>query len=209
MPTTMNLIMMKCRDRTGKEIPMPTNEWFTPPKYIQAARQVLGEVDLDPASCLAANQIVKARQIYTKEENGLLFPWSGRVWLNPPYGRTVLGRGSLLEHFTRHLVEQYQCGHVTEAIALLPANTATRWFDHLWQYPICFPRFRIRFLQEDGSPSRSVTFGTCFVYLGQQEVKFSEVFARFGHIVKAVDAVCVRPVARGLWREPQDEMEEA
>jgi hypothetical protein len=31
-------------------------EWFTPPQYIQAVREVLGRIDLDPASCEAAKE---------------------------------------------------------------------------------------------------------------------------------------------------------
>jgi len=44
-------------------------EWYTPLDYINAVREVMGDIDLDPASCIEANTIVKAKKYFTKEEN--------------------------------------------------------------------------------------------------------------------------------------------
>jgi len=59
------------------------NEWFTPSEYIELARLVLGEIDLDPASHRVAQKIVKAKTFFTPDRDGLTQEWHGRVWLNP------------------------------------------------------------------------------------------------------------------------------
>lgn len=46
------------------------DEWYTPAKYIEAAREVLGSIDLDPASNDFANETVKASVYYTEERDG-------------------------------------------------------------------------------------------------------------------------------------------
>lgn len=63
-----------------------TNEHYTPADIVEAARTTLGAFDLDPASCGAANQHVQAAKFYTKEDNGYMKFWEGRVFLNPPGG---------------------------------------------------------------------------------------------------------------------------
>lgn len=175
-----------------------SNEWFTPARYIEAACLVLGGIDLDPASCAEANQTVKATRYFTEADNGLMQSWHGRMWLNPPYGRTIQGKGSYLEQFTRKALQGYKHGQIVAAILLIPVNTATSWFTPLWQYPICFPAKRIRFISPDGRRGDDVSFGTCFVYLGPDEARFIEVFRKFGTIAQQVRKTSVI-VPTGLW----------
>lgn len=179
---------------------MATNEWYTPPEVVAAVKQVLGRIDLDPASCEAANRVVQADRYYAKEQNGLMHPWYGKIFLNPPYGKTDLGGASNLEAFTRYLVNEYALHHVTEAILLIPTNTATSWFTLLWQFPICFPHYRIRFYQESGEPSNGVSFGTCFVYLGSNTARFEEVFSKFGHVALPTPSAKPHVTTLELWQ---------
>jgi len=56
-------------------------EYYTPVEIIEAARRVMGGIDLDPASSENANRIVRATRIFTAQDDGLSQPWNGRVWL--------------------------------------------------------------------------------------------------------------------------------
>jgi hypothetical protein len=49
-------------------------EWYSPREVVDAARDVLGAIDLDPASCDLANEVIQAAQIFTRERNGLEQP---------------------------------------------------------------------------------------------------------------------------------------
>ncbi len=63
------------------------NEWYTPSRHIELARAVMGDIDTDPATSEIANQTVKAKTIFTAENDGRDKQWTGRVWLNPPYAQ--------------------------------------------------------------------------------------------------------------------------
>ncbi|OLB76393.1 MAG: hypothetical protein AUI16_08900 [Alphaproteobacteria bacterium 13_2_20CM_2_64_7] len=100
----------------------------------------LGPFDTDPCAadprpwdCAAVN--------ITEKDNGLIRPWRGRVWLNPPFGRYEVA------HWISRLAEH---GHGT---ALLHARTETDWFEPCWQraFGILFMADRIYFYRPDGS----------------------------------------------------------
>lgn len=156
-----------------------SNEWYTPALYIEGARAVMGSIDLDPASSDFANKTVQAAHYYTLETNGFNRLWNGRVWLNPPYGRNE--GDSNQELWSARLIEQYQQGITQQAVLLVNAVTDCKWFQPLWDYPICFTRERIRFYNADGE-SNQPTHGNVFVYFGPHVKKFAAVFNQWGRI---------------------------
>lgn len=152
------------------------NEWYTPATYVEAARLVLGGIDLDPATSKAANETVRARRFYIAQ--GLEQPWSGRVWLNPPYGR-------LAGDFSSKLVGCYVDGTVSAAVLLVNAHcTDTAWFQPLWDYTLCFTNHRIDFDSNDRDKDNTSTHGSVFVYFGRDQARFAEEFNQFGALVR-------------------------
>jgi Family of unknown function (DUF6011)/DNA N-6-adenine-methyltransferase (Dam) len=100
-------------------------EWYTPPPIIALVRAVLDGIDVDPASCAAAQAVVQARTYYTLDDDGLRHPWHGTVFCNPPYKLPDVAR------FGGKLIEELAVGHTTEAILLVNAATETDWFQSI------------------------------------------------------------------------------
>lgn len=159
---------------------MPNNEWYTPKSILDPARMVLGEFDLDPASCEAAQKRVKARRFYTKEQNGLTHPWYGCVWLNPPYERALISR------FVSKLLVELASGRVTAAIMLVDNCTDTAWFRKAARAAavICFTEGRIQFIMPDGGIAGSPPRGQALFYFGSDADKFMKHFAGLGLVGK-------------------------
>lgn len=157
-----------------------SERWRTPPIYLDAVREVLVEIDLDPASCHQAQATVKARRYMTSSDDGLKQSWFGRVYVNPPYGKN--GSQSNQAIWSLKMIQEYEAGNVTEGILLVNAQTSEKWFQRLWNYPICFTNHRIKFINPEGKKSQP-THGNAFVYFGKNPERFREVFSRFGTIV--------------------------
>jgi phage N-6-adenine-methyltransferase len=167
-----------------------SNNWHTPARYIDAARSVMGGIDLDPASCAEANERIGATRFYSEADNGLSLPWQGRIWLNPPYGRILDNRGKRKpgqQLFSQKLIAEYRTGRVDQAVLLVNACTGDQWFQPLFDFPICFPSHRIKFLNEQGGARNQPTHSSVFVYFGSNVAKFAQVFRQFGRIVRLED----------------------
>lgn len=117
-----------------------TNTWFSPPAIIDALGGA-DSFDLDPCSHVD-RPWPTARQHYVQEDNGLILPWFGRVWLNPPYSITLITR--FLGRMAAH----------DRGVSLIFARTETAPFHRfVWGAAsgLLFLRGRLNFHRPDGS----------------------------------------------------------
>jgi len=139
------------KTETGKD------EWLTPPEIIKS----LGEFDLDPCSPLIRPWDT-ARKHYTVIDNGLLMPWEGRVWLNPPYGNKI---GEWLQKAALH----------KNCTALVFARTDTASFHanvFNQAHAILFIKGRIKFYHSSGKQGDSAGAPSCLVSYNAENTQY-------------------------------------
>lgn len=156
-----------------------SDEYYTPEEYIEAARKVLGRIDLDPATSAAAQQRVRAKKFWTKADDGLRSDrvWKGNTWMNSPYSR------GLVDAFADRLIAAYLERTVPAAIALYNASTDTSWFHELAKLgSMCLTAGRIPFITPDGKPLEGTRVGQVFFCLGDEDLRarFEAEFSQFG-----------------------------
>lgn len=160
------------------------NSWITPPHIIELARQVMGSIDLDPASSARAQEVVKATywcgldQPLSARRNGLALEWLGNVWLNPPYGR------GLIEDWVDRVAggEGYD-----QAVVLANAATGTIWFHTLLETcdAVCLTMGRLAFLHpETLKPVKGNNCAQAIFYFGTKTEVFAESFAEIGAVLR-------------------------
>lgn len=150
-----------------------TPEHYTPAAVLERVVATLGRIDLDPCSNSHTDPNVPAARHFTAEDDGLGQPWHGRIFMNPPYGREIQG-------WVAKLAQEYQAGHVTEGIALVPARTDTRWWQLLRDHPVCLVRGRLRFVGEGNTSA--APFPSAVFYLGGWPPRFLSAFEDLGDV---------------------------
>lgn len=129
---------------------------YTPHPVVDAARETMGWIHLDPASCALANdKMVGAERIFTVNDDGLTRPWFGNVFLNPPGGK--VGNKSRASLFWQKLADEWRAGRVEQAVfvafSLEFLQTAQRSTLSPLSLPFCVPSSRLKFWtpNEDGT----------------------------------------------------------
>lgn len=151
-----------------------SQEWYTPRTIIDLVTGFFDEIDLDPCSNSHDAPNVPARTHYTQADDGLIQPWFGRVYLNPPYGRVI-------DAWVNKLCCSYEALEVEAGIALLPARTDTDWFQRLTPYPVCFIDGRLTFV----GATAGAPFPSVLVYLGDEVQRFAQACQSLG-VVRVV-----------------------
>lgn len=157
--------------RLGVHFSSESPEWYTPKEILDRVVAAIGGIDLDPCSNSKENPNVPCVECFTQAEDGLRQNWRGRVYMNPPYGREIVP-------WVEKLVCDYKAGHVTQAIALVPARVDTDWFRQFRDYAICFIDGRLKFSGHENS----APFPSAVVYLGGDIDRFYEAFSGLGDI---------------------------
>lgn len=177
-----------------------SQEHFSPKPIIDAARKVMGAIDLDPASCELANTMVGAERFFGKALDGLAQDWQGRVFCNPPGGRR--GNKSLPVLFWEKLTTEWLEGRVEQAIFLAFSleflQTGQRSSVSPMSVPFCVPSKRLKFWvpNEDGTDlveGKHPTHANAVVYLPpggrrwrndlSKTLDFEDSFEQFGTVV--------------------------
>lgn len=158
-------LMTSARTNTGRD------DWQTPECVLERVRRV-GPIDIDP--CTSADNPAGAARYYTPSHDGLAQSWyapGGIAYVNPPYSRC-------LDWIAKCAAEAERGCQI---IALVPARTDTRWWQHCWTADaICFWRGRLKFV---GAPA-SAPFPSAIVYWGREPEKFEAAFGDAGKVVR-------------------------
>jgi len=111
-----------------------TELWATPMDFFQKWNDSIGGFDLD----VCANQEnAKCQKFFSKEDDGLSQDWSGKCWMNPPYGKEI-------GHWMKKAYESSQQG--ATVVCLVPSRTDTKWWhDYAMKGQITFIKGRLKF----------------------------------------------------------------
>lgn len=169
----------------GRHIRGNSQDWGTPPLYVDAVREMLGRIDLDP--CSSRHSVVNAAVEYMPPgKDGLKESWDyPGIYVNPPYG-TTSGRykGRIGDWLARCAYAHEQ--HGSEVVALVPVATNTsHWKASVFgrAAALCFLYdTRLKFLVNGREGGTGAPMSCAMVYWGRRFGRFHNVFLRYGAV---------------------------
>lgn len=159
----------------------PTNELYTPIEIVERLIRFM-QIDLDPC-CNPGKPIIPAAHHIraTDKEHGLILPWSGSVFINPPYSPDETTDTSLKDWAVHGMRSLLDCD---QQIWLVPNYSAEEWFEVLARRgpAICTINHRLRFIGSDGKPMGSARFSSVLMYFGDDPFGFADCFGDLGRV---------------------------
>ena len=160
-----------------------SDEWYTDSELADMGHELMGGIDLDPASSALANETIRATRYFTEDDNGLMQPWNcGRLWLNAP--------GTLVPEFWRKFVDEYLAGTFKQGLwigfniqQLQTLQNVHR--THPLHFPFCVPHLRRQFFNPLKPDADSPTHANFIAYAGplRMQATFKRIFSRIGDVV--------------------------
>jgi hypothetical protein len=169
----------------GRKTTSLSVDWGTPPKYVEAVKDVLGYIALDP--CSNQYSIVGASVEYKLPcQDGLIESWDyPTIYVNPPYGIDK-SRGTRIRDWFCRCYEAHKV-HGSEVLALVPVATNTvHWKKYVFNCAtsVCFLfDTRLKFLVAGEEKGKGAPMACAMVYWGQNPELFKNVFSKFGAVL--------------------------
>lgn len=115
---------------------LKTDLWATPQKFFDELNKKF-DFTLDPCS---NDENKKCKNHFTEKENGLAQRWTGRVFMNPPYGKE-------LKQWIKKAHDEVMIWNADLVVALIPARTDTTYFHEFIykKFEIDFIKWRLKF----------------------------------------------------------------
>lgn len=159
----------------GRRVNTGSTDWNTPPKYVAAVRNVLGNIELDPCS----NDLSIVGANIELQSGGIEEDWDkyNTIFVNPPYGFGIAGWLK-------------KCANARgDVIALIPVAPNTKhWKDSVFTADvICFlADTRLRFMINGSTDNKGASMACCAVFWGENKTRFVDVFSEFGTCTKVI-----------------------
>lgn len=143
-----------------------TVEWYTPLWLIDRAKAVMGSITCDPATCDAAQAYICADIAYTS--HGLSQPWSGNVWLNPPFDDTAT--------WVQAFYDKWHANEFERGILLVNTTFGYKWYEQaIRTMPCVLLRERLHFIPSVERPKSAAKKAQTLFLLNVDLTHFSDL----------------------------------
>lgn len=143
----------------GAPLQSDRQDWGTPPAFMEWLQtDFFFEPTLDAA---ASESNTKAPMFFdgSPDCDGLVNPWEGDVWLNPPFGHE-------LPLWLEKCGQEIKRDEVNQILVLIPARTDTKWFHEIVMrdaYLVYLIKGRFNFVHGDSCEGANAPFPSMLV----------------------------------------------